>query len=119
MGAWCAAGLLNAYLRERTAALEVLPDGLSWKAYWGDAPPSAQLLHWLGPKPAHARCWQCWVANRARGSGWASACACTRVAFKALFQQAPGGMYVKALELYEGYQRAAAASAAEAHLVTE
>jgi hypothetical protein len=101
---WLPAGLINAYLREHTPALEVLPDTLSWKAYWGGH-PGATLLHWLGPKPAHARCMRCYQANKHRGSAWSEACPCTRVPFKSMFQLSPDGgrMYGDALDAFESY----------------
>lgn len=101
-----AAGLLNAYLRQHTPSLELLPDGLSWKPFWGSS-TSVALLHWLGPKPEAARCMQCYLAHRAAGPDWARAgrCPCSRVPYKQLLQQAPdnGRMYAQALEAYESY----------------
>ena len=109
-----AAGLINGFLRAHSPALEVLPDALSWKPYWGrptsEAPLSSLfggtlLLHWLGPKPAHAKCMRCYLQNRSKGSAWGVGCGCSRVPFKSLFQLSfdKGELYWQALAAYEGY----------------
>ncbi|GAB4820965.1 hypothetical protein N2152v2_008011 [Parachlorella kessleri] len=108
-------GLINGFLRAHSPALEVLPDTLSWKPYWGRPAPEASLLslsggtlllHWLGPKPAHARCMCCYQQNRSSwGSAWGVGCGCSRVPFKSIFQMSPdkGQLYWQALAAYEGY----------------